>query len=72
MGRFRCNCTNFIRFDNDIQSRDMKYEGTIEYSGPRFGRRGRDAGCPAPPAQIPASGITAQGSYLMTRKRCSG
>jgi hypothetical protein len=27
-------------------------------------RRGRDAGYPAPPAQIPASGITAQGSYL--------
>jgi hypothetical protein len=27
-------------------------------------RRGRDAGFPAPPAQIPASGITAQGSYL--------
>ena len=27
-------------------------------------RRGRDAGCPAPPAQIPASGITALGSYL--------
>ena len=27
-------------------------------------RRGRDAGYPAPPAQIPASGITALGSYL--------
>ena len=26
--------------------------------------RGRDAGYPAPPAQIPASGTTAQGSYL--------
>ena len=27
-------------------------------------RRGRDAGYPAPPAQIPASGTTALGSYL--------
>ncbi|MBS0660778.1 MAG: hypothetical protein JSR82_21375 [Verrucomicrobia bacterium] len=26
--------------------------------------RGRDAGFPAPPAQIPAGGITAPGSYL--------
>jgi hypothetical protein len=26
--------------------------------------RGRDAGYPAPPAQIPASGTTALGSYL--------
>jgi hypothetical protein len=26
--------------------------------------RGRNASCPAPPAQIPASGTTALGSYL--------
>ena len=26
--------------------------------------RGRDAGCPAPPTQIPASGTTELGSYL--------
>jgi hypothetical protein len=26
--------------------------------------RGRNAGCPAPPAQIPACGTTALGSYL--------
>ena len=31
---------------------------------PNITRSGRDAGYPAPPAQIPASGITAQGSYL--------
>jgi hypothetical protein len=26
--------------------------------------RGRDSGCPEPPAQIPAGGTTAPGSYL--------
>ena len=30
----------------------------------RYNGRGRDAGFPAPPAQIPASGTTAPGSYL--------
>ena len=36
--------------------------------------RGRDRGYPLPPAQIPASGITAQGSCLgwLARKRSSG
>ena len=33
-------------------------------AGERFIGRGRDAGCPAPPAQFPASGTTALGSYL--------
>ena len=34
-------------------------------------RRGRNAGCPAPPAQIRTSGIPAYGSYLgcITSKR---
>ena len=30
----------------------------------RRGGRGRDSGCPEPPAQIPAGGTTAPGSYL--------
>jgi hypothetical protein len=37
--------------------------------------RGRDSGCPEPPAQIPAGGIAAPGSYLeclASKKRCSG
>jgi hypothetical protein len=36
--------------------------------------RGRDGDCSPPPAQIPASGTTALGSYLgwVTAKRCSG
>ncbi len=29
-----------------------------------FWGRGRDSGCPEPPAQIPAGGTTAPGSYL--------
>ena len=36
--------------------KDFDWEAT-------FGR-GRDSGCPEPPAQIPAGGITAPGSYL--------
>src|SRR5208282_1146956 len=38
------------------------------------GRRGRDRPCGRPPAQIPASGITALGSYhgWLAAKRCSG
>ena len=37
-------------------------------------RRGRDRPCGRPPAQIPASGITALGSYhgWLAAKRCSG
>ena len=39
-----------------------------------YGRRGRDRPCGRPPAQIPASGITALGSYhgWLAAKRCSG
>src|SRR5215472_10473136 len=38
------------------------------------GRTGRDGDCSPPPAQIPASGTTALGSYLgwVTAKRWSG
>ena len=42
----------------------------IDYYG-----RGRDSGYPEPPAQIPAGGITAPGSYLeclASKKRSSG
>jgi hypothetical protein len=34
------------------------------YDGAAVNCRGRDGGCPPPPAQIPASGITAPGSCL--------
>src|SRR5215472_9261590 len=54
--------------------------GTAHRGGaPRVGRlaiedRGRDGDCSPPPAQIPASGTTALGSYLgwVTAKRWSG
>ena len=34
------------------------------YLNPSVGDRGRDAGCPAPPAQIRTCPIKAYGSYL--------
>ena len=41
-----------------------RLRGSREMRQPLAKCRGRDAGYPTPPAQIPASGITAQGSYL--------
>ena len=38
--------------------------GALAASVGKGGDRGRDAGCPAPPAQIPAGGIPALGSSM--------
>jgi hypothetical protein len=53
-----------------VRETPLPYEARIVGSAPVTGREtselvcGRDAGCPAPPAQIPARGITALGSCL--------
>ena len=52
-------------------------DSNLDWNGlprPFRGGRGRDRGHPLPPAQIPASGTTAQGSCLgcLTLNRSSG
>ena len=46
------------------QDRSLKLDSVPNLGRIRLMFRGRDAGYPAPPAQIPASGTTALGSYL--------
>jgi len=43
---------------------DVRGDRPVENNG-----RGRDPGCPGPPARIPASGTTALGSYLGYERR---